>query len=191
MHDFLGNKIHLRPYHKFILGDLRNSMQFHVGFLGCITINYYHDHCCYCYYYDYKLFNNYIYIFTHIIHLGVGIFQLAVVTNTGFSGGHVGGRITECPVRWCGIWEPGPAGGFHTWVHNRWMVSRCRKIWKILDCLGGSLHFLENSTCWDLRALSQICRDIGNFFISPDGAIFEWTVDQFLDYPHLSTRRCV
>ena len=35
MHDFLGNKIHLRPYHRFMLGDLRNSMQFHVGFRGC------------------------------------------------------------------------------------------------------------------------------------------------------------
>ena len=37
--DFLGNKIHLRPYHRFmlgLLGDLRNSMQFHVGFRGCI-----------------------------------------------------------------------------------------------------------------------------------------------------------
>ena len=133
----------------------------------------------------------YIFTFTHIIHLGVGIFQLAVVTNTGFSGGHVGGRIIECPVRWCGVWEPGSAGGFHTWVHNRWMVSRYRKTWKILDCLGGSPHVLENSTCWDLRCLSQICGDIWNFFISPDSAIFEWNVDQFLDYPHLSTRRCV
>ena len=83
----------------------------------------------------------YIYIFTHIIHLGVGIFQLAVVTNTGFSGGHVGGRITECPVRWCGIWEPGPAGGFHTWVHNRWMVSRCRKIWENPRLFGGEPPF--------------------------------------------------
>ena len=37
----VGNKIRLRPYHRFMLGDLRNSMQFHVGFLGCMTINYY------------------------------------------------------------------------------------------------------------------------------------------------------
>ena len=36
---FPGEQIHLRPHHRFMLGDLRNSMQFHVGFRGCKIIS--------------------------------------------------------------------------------------------------------------------------------------------------------
>ena len=36
---FPGEQIHLRPHHRCMLGDLRNSMQFHVGFRGCKIIS--------------------------------------------------------------------------------------------------------------------------------------------------------